>query len=77
MQVGAFASYAEARRTAESVNRVLASRSMQATPTVQSVSVSGKAMYRAQLVASDGAGASGLCQILHARSMACIPVRSS
>lgn len=77
VQVGAFASYAEARRTAESVNRVLASRSMQATPTVQSVSVSGKAMYRAQLVASDGAGASGVCQILHARSMPCIPVRSS
>lgn len=77
VQVGAFASYAEARRTAESVNRVLASRSMQATPTVQSVSVSGKAMYRAQLVASGGAGASGVCQVLHARSMPCIPVRSS
>nr|WP_306300681.1 transglycosylase SLT domain-containing protein [Acetobacter malorum] len=77
VQVGAFASYAEARRTAESVNRVLASRSMQATPTVQSVSVSGKAMYRAQLVASGGAGASGVCQVLHARSMPCIPVRNS
>ena len=77
VQVGAFASYAEARRAAESVNRVLASRSVQATPTVQSVSVSGKAMYRAQLVSNGGAGASGVCQVLHARSMPCIPVRSS
>ncbi|MFT8517139.1 MAG: lytic transglycosylase domain-containing protein, partial [Acetobacter persici] len=77
VQVGAFASYAEARHAAERVNRVLASRSMQATPTVQPVSVSGKAMYRAQLIASGGAQASGVCQILHARSMPCFPVRNS
>ncbi|KXV65423.1 murein transglycosylase [Acetobacter orleanensis] len=77
VQVGAFASYAEARHAAESVTRLLASRSMQTTPTVQSISVSGKAMYRAQLVASGGSAASGVCQVLHARSMPCIPVRNS
>ncbi|WP_408744626.1 lytic transglycosylase domain-containing protein [Acetobacter farinalis] len=77
VQVGAFGSYAEARHAAERVNRVLASRSMQATPAVQSASVSGKAVYRAQLVANSGVGASGVCQILHAQSMPCFPVRNS
>lgn len=77
VQVGAFASYAEAQRVADKVTRILAARSMRAIPTVRPVSVAGKAMYRAQLVADAGPAASGVCQILHARSMPCIPVRNS
>ncbi|MCP1231057.1 lytic transglycosylase domain-containing protein [Acetobacter indonesiensis] len=76
VQVGAFASYAEAQRVAEKSTRVLASRSLQATPAITSVSVSGKSFYRAQLVAENGTQASGVCQILHAQSVPCIPVKN-
>ncbi|WP_392388282.1 lytic transglycosylase domain-containing protein [Acetobacter tropicalis] len=77
VQVGAFSSYAEARRVADHGTRVLAARALRATPKVASVSVSGKSFYRAQLVAENTQGASGVCQILQAQSVPCIPVRKS
>ncbi|MGO3518489.1 MAG: hypothetical protein ACTINM_08385, partial [Acetobacter cibinongensis] len=76
VQVGAFSTYAEAKRVAEKSTRVLASRSLHATPAVSSVQVSGKSFYRAQLVAENRTQISGVCQILHASSVPCIPVKN-
>lgn len=76
VQVGAFSTYAEAKRVAEKSTRVLASRSLHATPAVRSVQVSGKSFYRAQLVAENRTQISGVCQILHASSVPCIPVKN-
>ncbi|MDN7351634.1 transglycosylase SLT domain-containing protein [Acetobacter senegalensis] len=77
VQVGAFSSYAEARRVADQGTRVLASRALKATPKVASVQVSGRSFYRAQLVAENTQGPTGVCQILQAESVPCIPVRKS
>lgn len=75
VQIGAFASYADAKRSAEKGARVLASRSVVATPSVMPVSVAGKSFYRAQLIANNGHQARGLCQVLQAKSMPCIQVK--
>lgn len=76
VQVGAFSTYAEAKRIAEKSTRVLAARAVQATPAVSSVSVSGKALYRAQLVAQGSTKADGVCQLLRASAVPCIAVRN-
>lgn len=75
VQVGAFATYAEASRVAEKSKHVLALRALSATPAISSVRVGGKAFYRAQLVADSRADVTGVCQILRANAVPCIQVR--
>ncbi|MFT8855107.1 transglycosylase SLT domain-containing protein [Acetobacter orientalis] len=76
VQVGAFSTYAEAKRVAEKSTRVLASRAVQAAPSISSVSVAGKPLYRAQLVALGSTKAAGVCQVLRASAVPCIQVRN-
>lgn len=75
VQVGAFASYAEAQRTLESVHRLLTAHALSVRPTVTQASVAGRSYYRAQFITAQNTGPADVCQVLRARALPCIQVR--
>ncbi|MGD7070260.1 transglycosylase SLT domain-containing protein [Acetobacter sp. AAB5] len=75
VQVGAFASYAEAQRTLDSVHRLLTAHALSVRPTVTQASVAGRSYYRAQFITAQNTGPADVCQVLRARSLPCIEVR--
>ncbi|BAI00409.1 lytic transglycosylase domain-containing protein [Acetobacter pasteurianus] len=75
VQVGAFASYAEAQHTLESVNRLLTAHALSVRPTVTQASVAGRSYYRAQFITAQNTGPADVCQVLRARALPCIQVR--
>ncbi|ASL41096.1 MULTISPECIES: lytic transglycosylase domain-containing protein [unclassified Acetobacter] len=75
VQVGAFASYAEAQRMLDSVRRLLTAHALSVRPTVTQASVAGRSYYRAQFITAQNTGPADVCQVLRARALPCIEVR--
>lgn len=75
VQVGAFASYAEAQQTLKSVHRLLAAHALAVRPTVTQASVAGRFYYRAQFITAQNTGPADVCQVLKAHTLPCIQVR--
>lgn len=75
VQVGAFASYAEAQSTLDSVRGLLAAHALKVRPAVRQASVSGRQFYRAQFETAQDTGPADVCLVLRARSLPCIQVR--